>query len=66
MDEEFLTTVIAAFLKRSRTPIQFSDAEMDAARAEIANGARVLATAATQFGEGRRTTYRIELVREGL
>ena len=65
MEEEYLITVIAAFLKRSRGPIQFSDAEMDAARADIANGARVLATTTTQFGEGRRTTYRIELDREG-
>ena len=66
MDQDILTAALAAFLKRSRGAIQFTDAEMEAARAEIANGARVLVTVTTQFGDGRRTTYRIELVREGL
>ena len=63
--DELLTLAIAAFLKRTRGAIQLTDAEMEAARADIANGARVLLTTTDQFGEGRRTTYRLELVREG-
>jgi hypothetical protein len=66
MEKELLTIAIAALLKRSRNAIQFTDAEIEAARADIANGARVLATTTCQFGEGRRTTYRIDLVREGV
>lgn len=66
MEEELLTIAIAALLKRSYNAIQFTDAEIEAARADIANGARVLATVTCQFGERRRTTYRIDVVREGV
>ena len=66
MEEELLTIAIAALMKRGRNALQFTDAEIEAARADISHGARVLVTATTQFGVGRRTTYRIELVREGL
>ena len=66
MADELLTIAITALLKRSRNAIQFTDAEIEAARADIANGARVLLTTTDQFGEGRRTTYRMDLVREGV
>jgi hypothetical protein len=66
MEEELLTIAIAALLKRCRNAIQLTDAEIEAASADITNGARVLLTTTDQFGEGRRTTYRIDLLREGL
>ncbi len=66
MEEQRLITAIAALLKRSRSPIQFTDAEMEAARSDIAGGSRVLLTTTDQFGEGRCTTYHIDLVQEGL
>ncbi len=66
MKDELLTIAIAAFLRRNGNALQFTDAEIEAARADIADGARVLLTATDSFGEGRRTAYRIELFREGL
>ena len=66
MEEELLTIAIVALLKRSHSAIQFTGAEIKAARADIATGARVLLTTTVQFGEGRCSTYRFDLVREGV
>ena len=66
MEDELLTIAIAAFLRRNGNALQFTEAEIYAARADVADGARVLLTTTDSFGEGRRRAYRIELVREGL
>ena len=66
MEHELLTIAIAAFLRRNGNALQFTETEIDAARADVADGARVLLTTTDSFGDGRRTAYRIELVREGL
>ena len=64
--DKMLAIAVLAFLNRSRGTIQLTDAEFDEARKMIEEGDRVLLTTQTTFGTDARTSYRIDVVREGL
>lgn len=63
--DDLLTIAVLAFLNRTRSGIQLTESEMNAARKMVADGGRVLLTTQTQLGEGSRTNYRIDFVQEG-
>ena len=63
--KDTLIIALAAFFARTRGSIELTDAEMDAARADMASGAVVVLTTTANVGkDGAQATYRLELRRE--